>query len=101
MSFIVTYGLKLQLVLLKMYNTTNVVVQYYKGSLTVPLHILLIMNNAETIVQYDSRVNSTAFMLTMIITILFDLHQHTTMHMIQVKCNRHCACCASRKWLPP
>ena len=100
MSFIVKYGLKLQLMLLKTYNTTNVVVQYYKGSLTVPLHILLVMNNAETIVQYDSRVSSTAFMLTMIITILFDLHQHTTMHMIQVKCNRHCACCTGQKWLP-
>ena len=32
MSFIVKYGLNLQLMLLKIYNTTNVVVQYYKGS---------------------------------------------------------------------
>ena len=69
MSFIVKYGLKLQLMLLKIYNTTNVVVQYYGGSSTVPVHIPLVINNAETIVQYDSRVNSTAFMLTMIITI--------------------------------
>ena len=71
MSFIVKYGLKLQLMLLKKYNTTNVVVQYYKGSLTVPLHILLVMDNAETIVQYDSRINSTASMLTIIMTIHF------------------------------
>ena len=52
MSFIVKYGLKLQLMLLKLYNTTNVVVQYYKGSLTVPLHILLVMDSAKTMLQF-------------------------------------------------
>ena len=60
--------MKLQLMLLKVYNTTNVLVQYYEGSSVVPLHILLIMGNVKTAIQYDSRVNSTTSMFTMIIT---------------------------------
>ena len=71
MDFIVIYGMKLQLMLLKVYNTTNVLVQYYEGSSVVPLHILFIMSNVETAIQYNSRVNSTASTLPMIITILF------------------------------
>ena len=60
--------------LLKVYNTTNVLVQYYEGSSVVPLHILFIMGNVETTIQYNSRVNSTASTPTVIITILFVIH---------------------------
>ena len=60
--------------LLKVYNTTNVLVQYYEGSSVVPLHILFIMGNVETVVHYNSRVNSTASVLTMIITTFCLIH---------------------------
>ena len=66
--------MKLQLMLLKVYNTTNVLVQYYEGSSVVPLHILFIIDNVETTIQYNSRVNSTASTPTVIITILFVIH---------------------------
>ena len=68
---VVKNGMKLQLMLLKVYNTTNVLVQYYEGSSVVPLQILFIMGNVETAIQYDSRVNSTASMFTMVINIIF------------------------------
>ena len=63
--------MKLQPMLLKVYNTTNVRVQCYEGSSVVPLHILFIMGNVETAIQYNSRVSGTAATLPMIITILF------------------------------
>ena len=66
--------MKLQPMLLKVYNTTNVRVQCYEGSSVVPLHILFIMGNVETAIQYDSRVNSIASVLTMIITIPVLIH---------------------------